>query len=37
MGLKKDSPQPRPVHLTGKIAKVAVVNGLHNYYYRQAA
>lgn len=36
LGLNKDSPESRPVHVVGKIEKVAVANGLHNYYYRQA-
>lgn len=37
LGLNKDSPESRPVHIVGKIEKIAVANGLHNYYYRQAA
>ena len=37
LGLKKDSPESRQVHVIGKIKKVPVANGLHNYYYRNAA
>jgi len=37
LGLEKDSPQSRPVHILGKIEKVSVANGLHDYYYWQAA
>lgn len=37
LGLNKDSPESRPVHVIGKIKKTAVANGLHNYYFRQAA
>ena len=37
LGLNKDSPESRPVHVVGKIEKVAVPNGLHNYYFRNAA
>jgi transposase InsO family protein len=37
LGIKKDSPEPREVQASGKIDKVAVVNGLHHYYFRRAA
>jgi len=37
LGLGKDSPESRSIHVIGKIEKIAVANGLHNYYYRQAA
>ena len=37
LGISKDSPEPREVHTRGKIDKVAVVNGLHHYYFRRAA
>jgi len=37
LGFNKDSPESRSVHIIGKIEKTAVANGLHNYYYRQAA
>lgn len=37
LGLNKDSPKSRPIQVIGKIEKMAVANGLHNYYYRQAA
>ncbi|TSA30731.1 MAG: integrase [Ignavibacteriales bacterium] len=37
LGLEKDSPESRPVQVIGKIEKMAVANGLHNYYYRKAA
>lgn len=36
LGLNMDSPESRPVHVIGKIEKVWVANGLHNYYSRQA-
>ncbi len=37
LGISKDSPEPREVQTGGQIDKVAVVNGLHHYYYRRAA
>jgi hypothetical protein len=37
LGINKDSPEPRHVQADGEIGKVAVVNGLHHYYFRQAA
>jgi len=37
LGLKKDAPVPRRVQAVGKIESVPVANGLHHYYYRQAA
>ncbi|MDQ7818053.1 MAG: integrase core domain-containing protein [Melioribacteraceae bacterium] len=37
LSLEKDSPEPRPTQVIGKIDKVAVANGLHNYYFRNAA
>jgi len=37
LGISKDSPEPREVQTRGKIDKVAVVNGLHHYYFRRAA
>jgi putative transposase len=37
LGINKDSPEPREVQTDGQIDKVAVVNGLHHYYYRRAA
>jgi transposase InsO family protein len=37
LGINKDSPEPREVQTDGRIDKVAVVNGLHHFYYRRAA
>jgi putative transposase len=37
LGISKDSPEPRKVQAEGEIDKVAVANGLHHYYYRNAA
>ena len=37
LGLNKDSPESRPVHVIGNIDKIPVANGLHNYYFRKAA
>ena len=37
LGLNKDSPEPRQVQTDGEIDRVAVVNGLHHYYFRRAA
>lgn len=37
LGLNKDFPESRPVQVIGEIRKVAVSNGLHNFYYRKAA
>jgi transposase InsO family protein len=33
LGIGKDSPEPREVQDDGEIDKVAVVNGLHHFYY----
>ena len=37
LGINKDSPEGRPVQIDGKIDKIPQVNGLHHYYFRQAA
>jgi transposase InsO family protein len=37
LGIGKDSPEPREVQAEGEIDKVAVVGGLHHYYFRRAA
>jgi hypothetical protein len=37
LGLNKDAPESRLVQVSGKIEKVAVANGLHNYYFRNVA
>jgi transposase InsO family protein len=37
LGVNKDSPEPRKVQADGEIDKVAVVNGLHHFYFRNAA
>jgi len=37
LGLEKDSPESRPVQVIGKIDRVRVANGLHSYYFRNAA
>src|ERR1035437_3967675 len=37
LGINKDSPEGRLVQETGKIDKILIVNGLHHYYFRQAA
>jgi len=37
LGLGKDSPESRLVQVVGKIEKIAVANGLHNYYFRNVA
>jgi hypothetical protein len=37
LGLDKDSPESRPIQVIGKIGKVPVANGFHNYYFREAA
>jgi len=37
LGLNKDSPEPRQVQTDGEIGRVAVVNGLHQCYFRRAA
>jgi hypothetical protein len=34
---EKDSPESKPVQIIGKIERISVVNGLHNYYFRNAA
>jgi putative transposase len=37
LGIGKESPEPREVQSVGEIDKVAVVNGLHHFYFRRAA
>lgn len=37
LGLGKDAPVSRSVQVVGKIEKIAVANGLHNYYFRKVA
>jgi len=37
LGINKDSPEPRHVQADGEIDKVAVANGLHHFYFRNAA
>jgi len=37
LAINKDSPEPRAVQAKGEIEKVAVVNGLHRYYFGKAA
>ena len=37
LGINKDSPEPRRAQTNGEIDRVAVVNGLHHYYFRRAA
>jgi transposase InsO family protein len=37
LGIGKDSPEPREVQTEGENKKLAVVNGLHHYYFRIAA
>ena len=37
LGINKDSPQRREVQAEGEIDRVAAANGLHHYYYRNAA
>jgi putative transposase len=37
LGIDKDSPEPRKVQSLGEIDKLAVVGGLHHYYFRHAA
>jgi len=37
LGLEKDTPVSRPVQVIGKIDRVPVANGLHSYYFRNAA
>jgi transposase InsO family protein len=37
LGINKDSPEPREVQADGEIDRVALVNGLHHYYFRRAA
>jgi transposase InsO family protein len=37
LGLNKDSPDSREVHIIGKIEKVSVASGLHNFYFRKSA
>jgi hypothetical protein len=37
LGIGKDSPEPREVQADGQIDKVAVANGLHHCYFRNAA
>jgi transposase InsO family protein len=37
LGLNKDSPESRPVQISGKIERIPVANGLHSCYFRNAA
>jgi hypothetical protein len=37
LGLYKDSPESRSVQAIGEIERVPVANGLHSYYFRNAA
>ena len=37
LGINKDSPEPCEVQASGKIDKVAAVNGLHHLLVRKAA
>jgi putative transposase len=37
LGIDKDSPETRRVQADGEIDKVAVLNGLHHFYFRNAA
>ena len=37
LAISKDSPEPRGVQANGEIDKVAVVGGLHHFYFRRAA
>ena len=37
LGINKDSPEGRTVQSEGMIDKIPMVNGLHHYYFRQAA
>ena len=37
LGINKDSPESRQVQAIGKIDKIPLVNGLHHFYFRQAA
>jgi len=37
LGLEKDSPESRPVQVLGMIDRIPVANGLHSYYFRNAA
>jgi hypothetical protein len=37
LAISKDSPEPRGVQDNGEIDKVAVVGGLHHFYFRRAA
>jgi transposase InsO family protein len=37
LGINKDSPETREVQADGEIDKMAVANGLHYYYFREAA
>jgi non-ribosomal peptide synthetase component F len=37
LGIGKDSPDPWEVQAEGEFDKVAVVGGLHQYYYRRTA
>ena len=36
LGLKKDTPEDRPIEPSGVIASIPVLNGLHNIYFREA-
>jgi hypothetical protein len=37
LGINKDSPECRPIQRIGEIDRIPQVNGLHHYYFRQAA
>jgi hypothetical protein len=37
LGIGKDAPERREVQGVGEVDKVAVVGGLHHFYYRRAA
>jgi putative transposase len=37
LGINRDSPEGRPIQTAGTIDKIPCVNGLHHYYFRQAA
>jgi hypothetical protein len=37
LGINNYSPEGRPVQAIGTIDKIPFVNGLHHYYFRQAA
>jgi hypothetical protein len=37
LGINMNPPEPREVQASGMTRKVAVANGLHHYYFRNAA